>query len=59
MIKLEKTRKKVLTFWDVGAIICKSLARATSRAGKLGLQLNTNSADERPRKSSKKLEKSS
>ena len=53
------TRYKVLTFVFWGAIICKSLARAASRAGKLGLQLNTNSADERLWKSSKKLEKSS
>ena len=54
-----KNRKKVLTFVFWGAIIHKSLARATSRAGKLRLQLHTNSANERLWKSSKKLEKSS
>ena len=44
----------MLTFVGGGANIHKSLARAASRAGKLGLQLNVNSANER---ASKKFEK--
>ena len=54
-----KNKKKVLTFVFWGAIIHKSLARATSRAGKLRIQLNENSADERAKNKLKKLEKSS
>ena len=54
-----KIKRKFLTKLETSDTITESLARATSRAGKLGLQLNENSANERSWKSSKKLEKSS